>query len=176
LKLVQTFTLYVPKLRSELLLPTQGHEICLTTDENKSIELIGDYLHNGYKVHIPCFSKRLLEHIHNTLKIRFGDKKKFAIFTADNPLKSGLIIRKRACLTFKLCLTRQTLFEPGDDINEICKEVDVLGHTATIDCGISILELFHYCVAFVNDYTRITHECAIQMMERPRFDIFWNLS
>jgi len=78
----------------------------LTTDEKKSIELIGDYLQNGYKVHVPCFSKRLLEHIHNTLKIRFGDEKKYAIFTADTPLTSGLIIRERACLTFKRSLTR----------------------------------------------------------------------
>ena len=123
----------------------QQHHVCFTRDEGKAIAYIIDLLRRGEKVHVPCFSKEIVDMVVQAVKTEFGDSKSVKSYTRDNR------------------------WNPANDIDTELSNADLFIHTCTIDCGISYeRDHFKYCVALLDPEIGIDYEVAAQMMARSR--------
>jgi hypothetical protein len=124
----------------------QNYDIRFTDDRKMTIEYVVDLLQKGERVHCPCLCKALARQIFQVVKQKFGESKVAQLYTGDDQM------------------------DPTVDINEEWGKADIVIHTCTIDCGVSFEREKHfgYCVAFVNNHTKIDHETIIQMMSRSR--------
>jgi len=121
------------------------HVVKFTKDEGRARAYIMQLLRKGEKVHVPCFSKDIVDMIVQAVKDEFGDSKIVKSYTRDNR------------------------WNPANDIDKELSGVDLFIHTCTIDCGLSYEnEHFKYCVALFNTLNGIDHEVAAQMMARSR--------
>jgi len=128
----------------------QGHDVKFTRDQGRTMAHIMNLLRKGEKVHVPCFSREVVEMLVQAVKTEFGDSKVVKSYTSFNR------------------------WNPDDDIDKELSGVDLFTHTCTIDTGLSYQNVhFKFCVALFTTSTPIDYEVAAQMIARSRPTIIY---
>ena len=122
-----------------------NHTVHHTRHVKSTVTYIQQSLTEGRRIVCPCMSKTQAEKAYSMASLKFGDSKHMLLYTRDSTWK-------------------------GEDVNEVWARADVLVHTSTIGCCISleVADHFDMCVCLFDNSIEPTVGTALQKLSRSR--------